>query len=82
MATGKPVVVADIPGVREVIEDGKQGLVFDVMDAEDLASKLTTLLEDPELRKSMGDEGRKKVEKQFLISTVADQVEEVYKNLT
>jgi glycosyltransferase involved in cell wall biosynthesis len=68
--------------VREVIEDGKQGLVFDVMDAEDLASKLTTLLEDPELRKSMGDEGRKKVEKQFLISTVADQVEEVYKNLT
>lgn len=82
MATGKPVVVGDIPGVREVIEDGKQGLVFDVMDAEDLASKLSTLIEDPELRKKMGDEGRKKVEKRFLISTVADQIEKVYEELT
>jgi rhamnosyl/mannosyltransferase len=82
MATGKPVVVADIPGVREVIDDGKEGLVFDVMDAEDLAGKLSTLLGDPELRKRMGDEGRKKVERQFLISTVADQVEKVYEELT
>lgn len=82
MSTGKPVVVADIPGVREVIEDGEQGLIFDVMDAEDLASKLTRLLKDPELRKRMGDAGRKKVEERFLISKVADQVERVYENLT
>lgn len=81
MATGKPVVVGDIPGVREVIEDGKQGLIFDVMDAEDLAKKLSTLLGDPQLRKRMGSEGRKKVEKEFLISEVADQIEKVYEDL-
>lgn len=82
MATGKAVVVADIPGVREVIESGKQGLIFDVMDSEDLASKLSTLVENPELRKKMGAEGRKKVEEQFLVSKVADQVEKVYEKLT
>jgi glycosyltransferase involved in cell wall biosynthesis len=81
MATGKPVVVADIPGVREVIEDGKHGLIFDVMDAEDLAKKISILLNDPDMRKRMGDEGRKKVEEQFIISKVADQVEKVYEGL-
>lgn len=78
MSTGKAVVVADIPGVREVIEDGKEGLVFDVMDAEDLGKKISTLIEDEELRKRMGKEGRKKVEERFSITTVADQVEKVY----
>ncbi len=82
MSTGKPVIVADIPGVREVIEDGKEGLVFDVMDAEDLAKKISILLLDPKLRKKMGKAGRKKVEKEFLISKVADQVEKVYEELT
>ncbi|MCK4444033.1 MAG: glycosyltransferase family 4 protein [Thermoplasmata archaeon] len=81
MATGKAVVVADIPGVREVIEDGKQGLIFDVMDAEDLAKKIATLLNDPEMRERMGAEGRKKVERQFLVSKVADQVEKVYEEV-
>jgi len=82
MSTGKPAVVADIPGVREVIEDGKEGLIFDVMDAEDLAKKIAILLHDPKLRKKMGKAGRKKVEKEFLISTVADQIEKVYEELT
>ncbi len=81
MATGKAVVVADIPGVREVIEDGKEGLIFDVMDAEDLAKKIATLLNDPDMRKRMGTEGRKKVEKEFLISKVADKVEKVYEDV-
>lgn len=81
MATGKPVAVADIPGVREVIEDGKHGLIFDVMDAEDLAKKISILMNDPDMRKRMGAEGRKKVEEQFIISKVADQVEKVYEEL-
>ena len=81
MATGKPVVVADIPGVREVIENGKHGLIFDVMDAEDLAKKIAILLNDPDMRKRMGDEGRKKVEEQFVIDKVTNQVEKVYEEL-
>ncbi|UCD92360.1 MAG: glycosyltransferase family 4 protein [Methanobacteriota archaeon] len=81
MATGKAVIVADIPGVREVIDDGKEGLVFDVMDAEDLAKKASILLGNPELRKEMGKQGRKKVEERFTIATVADQVEELYEEV-
>ena len=78
MATGKPVVVADIPGVREVIEDGHEGLLTDPVNPQDLAEKIRRLLEDAELRKEMGRRGREKVLASFTTEAVADQVLKVY----
>ena len=78
MATGKPVVVADIPGVREVIEDGREGLLTDPMNPQDLAEKIRRLLDDPVLRQEMGRRGREKVLASFTTEAVADQVLKVY----
>lgn len=78
MATGKPVVVADIPGVREVIEDGREGLLVDPVNPQDLALKMRRLVEDPELRKEMGRRGREKVLANFTFEKVADQILSVY----
>src|SRR5438093_13296696 len=50
MSTGKPVIVADIPGVREIIEDGRDGLLADPVNPRDLAEKIRRLLSDPEAR--------------------------------
>ncbi len=79
MATGKPVVVADIPGVREVVEDGREGLLADPVNPQDLAAKIRRLLADPNLRADMGRRGREKVLSTFTIERVADQVEAVYR---
>ncbi|HEX9341387.1 MAG TPA: glycosyltransferase family 4 protein [Thermoplasmata archaeon] len=81
MATGKPVVVADIPGVREVIENGKEGLLADPLNAQDLAEKIRGLLEDPEARQAMGRRGREKVVASFGIERVTDQVEALYRSI-
>lgn len=81
MATGKAVVVSDIPGVREVITDGVEGLVADVMNPEDLAEKIHTLLSDPEARRAIGARGREKVENRFVIGQVVDAVERVYRSV-
>ena len=78
MATGKPVVVADIPGVREVIEDGREGLLTDPVNPQDLAEKIRRLVEDPGLRREMGRRGREKVLASFTTEAVADQVLKVY----
>ncbi len=78
MATGKPVVVADIPGVREVIEDGREGLLTDPVNPQDLAEKIRRLVEDPALRQEMGRRGREKVLASFTTEAVADQVLKVY----
>jgi glycosyltransferase involved in cell wall biosynthesis len=80
MATGKPVVVSDIPGVREVISDGKEGLVADPVNPEDLALKIRTLLADERKRAAMGKAGRETVERNYSIEGVAERMEKVYRS--
>jgi glycosyltransferase involved in cell wall biosynthesis len=78
MASAKPVIVSDIPGVRELIEEGREGLRTEPMNGENLAEKINLLLSDPTLRKKMGESGRKKVEKEFTWDKVVGQIENVY----
>ncbi|MCI4327064.1 MAG: glycosyltransferase family 4 protein [Thermoplasmata archaeon] len=82
MAAGLPVVIADMPGVREVIEPGKQGLLVEPMIQHDLVEKLTTLLDDPNLRHSMGVAGRARAEERYSLTTVVDELTRVYRSLT
>src|SRR6267143_6145150 len=79
MATGKAVIVADIPGVREVIEDGREGLLADPMNPRDLAEKIRRLLGDPSARRAMGARARDKVVESFGIEQVTDRIESVYR---
>ncbi len=81
MASGKPVIVSDIPGVREVITDGREGYLAPPMEIENLAKKIKKLLFDPKLRNRMGRFGRKKVVENFEISKVVDQLESVYRGV-
>jgi len=81
MATAKPVIVADIPGVREMIVDGVDGLLADPVNTLDLADKIRRLLIDPEARRTMGQRGREKVLESFGIERVTDQIEAVYRGV-
>lgn len=81
MSTARPVVVADIPGLREVIEDGKEGLLAEPVNPQDLAEKIRRLLADPPMQKEMGQRGREKVLAQFSIEKVTDQIEAVYRGV-
>ena len=55
MATGKPIVLSELPGVRTIIEDGKEGLFIKPADSEDLADKLRYALNNPSVRKKFGE---------------------------
>ena len=81
MASGKPVIVSDIPGVREVITDGREGFLSPPMEIKELATKIKKLLSDPKLRKRMGQFGRKKVVNNYEISKVVDKIEKVYHDI-
>ncbi len=50
MACGAPVVVSDLPSLREWITDGENGLLVPVRDAEALAEAIIQLLRDPQQR--------------------------------
>jgi rhamnosyl/mannosyltransferase len=81
MASSKPVIVSNIPGVTEVVVEGEEGLHVEPMNAQDLADKINLLLSDSSLRKKMGENGRRKVETEFTWDKVVNQLEEVYKEL-
>jgi len=65
-AIGRPIVTTNATGCREVVDDGDNGFLCKVRDADDLAVKMRSmlLLTDKELTK-MGQMGRKKMEQQF-----------------
>lgn len=79
MSTGKPVIVSDIPGVREVITDGREGYLSPPMEIKIMAKRINKLLADPKLRARMGKYGRKKVVEKFEISKIVDSLEKVYR---
>jgi glycosyltransferase involved in cell wall biosynthesis len=81
MATGKPVVISDIPGVREVITNGREGLLADPVNPKDLAAKISILLNDEKKRLEMGMNARKKVEESFSVEKVVDEIERLYRTV-
>lgn len=55
---GLPVVTTDVGGIPYMVDDGVNGLLAKSGDAEDMAAKVTTLLEHPALRRSLARNGR------------------------
>jgi glycosyltransferase involved in cell wall biosynthesis len=81
MASGRPVVVSDMPGVEEVIEHGATGLLAAPLNAEDLAAKIRVITEDPELGASMGKAARERVLERFTLGRIVDRLVEVYRRV-
>ena len=81
MATAKPVIVSDIPGVNEVIEDGVHGFLARPMDGRDISDKLNKVLKDESMMKEMGESGRKLVEERYTWARVVEMVEDVYRSV-
>jgi glycosyltransferase involved in cell wall biosynthesis len=78
MACGLPVVVSDMPGVREVIDEGVQGLLVEPLLADDLAEKVRLLLDDRERARRLGAAGRRRAEERYGLSHVAGQLIQLY----
>ena len=81
MAMKRPVVALDNGGAREVIEHEKSGLLSPPYDIESLAANLNRLIDKPNLRRSMGEYGRQRVESYFTPARIANEILDVYRNI-
>lgn len=80
MATGLPVVISDRVNIWREIAYAGAGLVVRC-DAAELARALSTLLDNPELRRSMGERGRQLVERSFTWRIVAKELANLYEQI-
>ena len=81
-AMGKPLIASNIPGCREVIDDGVNGFVFEPRCVDDLVDKLERFLSmDRNKWVNMGMKSREKVEREFdrnlVVNAYLEAIEEI-----
>ncbi len=77
MACGLPVVTTTVGGIADIILDGETGYAVPAGESDLLRQRLLTLAESYDLRLRMGLSGRKRVEQDFNLDTIARQVVEL-----
>jgi len=78
MACAKPFIAFDSGGPREIIENNISGILVKPRDSRALADKIIELALNPDLRKTLGENARKRVEGLFTIDAHAKNIEAIY----
>jgi len=78
---GRAIVTTDVPGAREVVRDGQNGLLVPPKDPTALARAIEQLVNNPKLRKEMGRRGRERVRREFSSEIVVAQTLDIYRTL-
>jgi phosphatidylinositol alpha-mannosyltransferase len=81
MAAGAPVVASSLPAFVRVLDSGHAGAMFGNEDPDDLAAQLLRLADDPEERRRLSEEGRRRA-RLFDWSVVAEDIIAVYETVT
>ena len=78
MATGTPVLVSNIGGLRDTVKHGETGLKADPNNPKDIAEKLLMLIEDENLRKRLGENAKKEAERRWRCEIIAKKLLDLY----
>jgi glycosyltransferase involved in cell wall biosynthesis len=75
MISGLVVVATPTGGTPEIVSEGENGLLFMPNDPDDLAQKITQLMDDPELRRKLAYAGKRTIMERFTMMKMMDEIE-------
>jgi glycosyltransferase involved in cell wall biosynthesis len=78
MDAGVPVVASRLGGLLEVVDEGRTGLLVPEGDAAALASAMTSILARPDRGRALGEEGHRRVERDFRAAAMVGRIESLY----
>jgi glycosyltransferase involved in cell wall biosynthesis len=79
-AMGLPLITTDMPGCRDVVRDGWNGILVPPRNAQALTLGLLALLDaEPDTLRQMGANSRAHVEQHFTLDLVADAYADIYR---
>lgn len=81
-AAGLPLVATDVPGCREVVRHGVNGLLVEPRNADALADAISALLDNPETAATFGRASRMIAEQEFALPFVVERHMSLYAELT
>jgi glycosyltransferase involved in cell wall biosynthesis len=82
MALGRPVVATTVGGTPELVLDGETGLLVPPRDVEALTAALKRVLDDGDLRRRLGEAGRRRVAERFSSRAMTRDVLALYDEVT
>jgi len=81
VACRKPVIATNTGGIREIIDDGTSGILFEPANPESLAHAISTLLFDPQLAENLAEPGCLSVTRNFLVANAGNHYERAFHRL-
>ena len=81
MACGLPCIATRTSGSEDIIADGINGFLVEPEQPADLAHVLRRLMEDADLARRLGQEGRATVEREYQLTHIVEQCLELYRRL-
>jgi glycosyltransferase involved in cell wall biosynthesis len=78
LALGVPVVATRVAGIPELVENGRNGLLFSPSDWSELAEALDRLVADPALRRRLGDAGPQLIAEKFDVRDSAVKLRDLF----
>ena len=78
MGSGVPLIACAVGGLKEIIEDGVDGLLVEEQNVEDLSDAMIRLLTDPEEGQRLADTARAKIVADYSHFAAAEKYEQIY----
>ena len=80
-ACGRPAVASDVGAIRDIVVDGRTGVLVGGGDIEGFSTAICSLLDTPDLAASMGRAARERAERCFAMRLMAQRLIEVYRDV-
>ncbi len=81
MASGKAIVSTETGGAKELLENNRNGKLVSVKEPIQLAAAIESFLEDKNLRRTFGEQARKKAKEKYGLERMIAETEKVYKEI-
>lgn len=79
MSMKKPIICTNVTGCKDAVKDGYNGLLCNARDANDLANKISFILDNPDMAQQFGENGYKDVLKFYNINIIVDKYIQIYR---
>ncbi|HQP92273.1 MAG TPA: glycosyltransferase family 4 protein, partial [Candidatus Omnitrophota bacterium] len=81
MICGKPVVATRVGGIPEIVKDGENGYLIPREDPKSISKAVIALLKDPDLRRRMGETGKKMITERYTADKMVSDIHDLYMGL-
>ncbi|WOV84713.1 glycosyltransferase family 4 protein [Sporosarcina jeotgali] len=78
MGSGVPLIACAVGGLKEIVDSGKDGLLVEEQNVEELSDAMIQLLEDPAYGEQLAEAGRAKIIEEYSHFAAAEKYEAIY----